>query len=499
MPRPPHTRGRLAARGRLVRASIPAVLVIWALGSFSNGVEAKTIVGRAAHTFHPRRGLTLTTVHYADGPVEVRVLQFTPKPKSLGYTVEPGISGPVITTHTTPSTLGSELGAVAAMNGDFSVNGQPAHFNAVDGDVRTSGLINGSGFAISRNEKFAWTGHTHPSITADPSTGGSFLIDHWNGDDKDGPGGPLLGEITAYTKDGGIKQNPDEDACAVRLIDPGPRFWSDASRTAFSRTWEIGDRVCQHDRLVVGSDPGNVVLDSHLTGVGADALNALPLDGTLTISWQLEGWPGILDVIGGQPAIVKDVVNVGPPQTTGSSYFYKDNPRSAIGITEGCSDDDTTTACGVIYMVVDGRREGWSIGMNLKELGEEMLKFGAYNATNIDGGGSSALWLNDKGPWCITDVNGGCLTTKPSDGAERATLTSMLVLQGRDLNEPPVNETPRTSVWDTWTLTNDTTVDWDALALSDPASTGGLLDALDERGRLPAQLRPLLREYRMGT
>lgn len=485
--------GRVAALALLVGAALAATSVSPA------ALQATVTASRARRTYHPRPGLTLTTVRYADGPVEVRVLEFVPRPKATGYTVEPGINGPVITSHATPSSIAQSLGAVAAINGDFALDGQPAHFNAVDGDIRTSGIMKGSGFAITRNEKFAWADRPTPVITAESSTSTGFAIDHWNADDRGGPGGPLADEVTAYTKDGGTKQAPGQDTCAVRLINPGPRSWSDVSKTSLSRTWEVGQRACQHAALTVGSDHGNVVLTSRQTGLGADALNALPANGTLTISWRLDGWPGVIEAVGGQPVIVDAGVNVGPPPTTGSSYFYKPNPRTAIGISQGCSDADVATVCKVIYMVVDGRQAGWSVGMTLKALGDEMLKYGAYYAINIDGGGGSSMWLTDKGPWCITDTNGGCLVDKPSDGNERATLTAMLVLQGVDANEPPIGEAARTSIWNTgFGLPDDDSANWQRLSLMDPGSTGGLLDALAEQGRLPDGLDRYLRVYRTG-
>jgi hypothetical protein len=490
-------------RHRLVRlASLSAFAAAAVLAAtLSPAAVHATVSPRVSkNTYHPRAGLTLTTARYAEGPIEVRVLEFTPKPKASGYTVEPGITGPVITSHATPSSIAQDQGAVAAINGDFAVDGEPAHFNAVDGDIRTSGIMEGAGFAISKDENFAWADHPHQVMAADASNGTSFRIDHWNGDDRNGPGGPVLGEITAYTKAGGTKQQPDTDTCAVRLINPGPRSWTNVDKTALSRTWEIGQRVCQHDALSIGSDPGTVVLNSRQTGVGADSLNALPLNGTLTISWRLSGWPGVIEAVGGQPVIVNAGVNVGPPANTGSSYFYKPNPRSAIGITQGCSDTDTTTVCHVIYMTVDGRQTGWSVGMTLKELGDEMLKYHAYYAVNIDGGGGTSMWLKDTGPWCITNTNGGCIVNKPSDGTERATLTAMLVLQGNQPNDPTINTAPRTTAWSSpLGLPDDTSANWDALALHDPGSTGGLLDATAEAGTLPSSLRPFLRIYRSGA
>jgi hypothetical protein len=460
-------------------------------------LQASATLARAKRIYHPRAGLTLTTTRYADGPVQVRVLEFVPKPTASGYTVEPGINGPVISSHSTPSSIAQSLGAVAAINGDFALDGEPAHFNAVDGDIRTSGLLHGAGFAITKDEKFAWADRPNAVMTAEVSDAAHFVIDHWNGDDRSGPGGPLADEITAYTKDGGTKQEPGQDTCAVRLINPGPRSWSDALRTSLSRTWDIGQKVCQHSAMTVGSDPGNVVLTSRQTGLGADTINALPAKGTVTISWRINGWPGVIEAVGGQPVIVDAGVNVGPPPTTGSSYFYKPNPRTAIGISQGCSDADTTTLCKVIYMVVDGRQTGWSVGMTLKDLGAEMLKYGAYYAVNIDGGGGTSMWLTDKGPWCITDTNGGCLVDKPSDGQERATLTAMLVLQGRDANEPPIGAASRTSIWNTgFGAPDDDSANWGMLSLTDPGSTGGLLDALAEQGQLPEGFGRYLRTYR---
>ena len=492
----------LPPKRRLTRGAVLALLAGTAVTAASvapAAVQATVVAARAKQVWHPRAGLTLTAVRYADGPVEIRVLEFSPKPKQSGYTVEPGINGPVITSHATPSSIASSVGGVAAINGDFALDGQPAHFNAVDGDIRTSGIMNGSGFAISKDEKFAWADHSDPVISAEASDGTSFRIDHWNADDRNGPGGPVLGEITAYTKDGGTRQSPDVDTCSVRLINPTGRRWSNAAKTALSRTWNVGQKVCQHDPLSIGSETGNVVLNARQTGVGADALKALPVNGTVTVSWRLAGWSGVIDAVGGQPVVVDRGVNVGPPPTTGSSYFYKPNPRTAIGITEGCSDQDTGTVCRVIYMVVDGRTAGWSVGMTLKALGDEMLKFGAYYAVNIDGGGGTSMWLANKGPWCISDTNGGCLVDKPADGHERATLTAMLVLQGRDVNEPPIGTASRTtsSVWESGLgFPDDDSADWEQLSLTDPGSTGGLLDAMAEQGELPTGLRSFLRVYR---
>ena len=65
------------------------------------------------------------------------------------------------------------------------------------------------------------------------------------------------------------------------------------------------------------------------------------------------------------------------------------HPRTGFGYTQ-----DKKTA---IHCVVDGRST-ISAGANTKELAEIMKFVGAYNAMNLDGGGSSCLFLKDFGP-----------------------------------------------------------------------------------------------------
>lgn len=74
-------------------------------------------------------------------------------------------------------------------------------------------------------------------------------------------------------------------------------------------------------------------------------------------------------------------------------------PRTAIGVTA----DHRT----VYLMVVDGRSTS-SIGMTIDELAVFMAGFGVDRAMNLDGGGSSTLWLSGTG-----------VVNRPSDGSER--------------------------------------------------------------------------------
>ena len=75
------------------------------------------------------------------------------------------------------------------------------------------------------------------------------------------------------------------------------------------------------------------------------------------------------------------------------------HPRTAAGISE---DGET-----LILVVVDGRSSS-SAGMTVAELRDLMRDLGAWDATNLDGGGSSTMWIDAYGT--VND---------PSDGSPR--------------------------------------------------------------------------------
>jgi exopolysaccharide biosynthesis protein len=82
------------------------------------------------------------------------------------------------------------------------------------------------------------------------------------------------------------------------------------------------------------------------------------------------------------------------------------HPRTAIGWNRE----------HLFLVVVDGRQAGLSIGMNYAELTALMRRLGCAEAMNLDGGGSSTLWL------------GGDVMNSPSDGRERLVANSLIVV-----------------------------------------------------------------------
>jgi exopolysaccharide biosynthesis protein len=66
---------------------------------------------------------------------------------------------------------------------------------------------------------------------------------------------------------------------------------------------------------------------------------------------------------------------------------------------------------------------------------------GAWNAFNMDGGGSTAMWVKKKNTaYCQSyPAVGGCLVNRPmatSSGGERAIRTALVVLPSADTGTP---------------------------------------------------------------
>ena len=81
------------------------------------------------------------------------------------------------------------------------------------------------------------------------------------------------------------------------------------------------------------------------------------------------------------------------------------HPRTAAGVSR----DGRT----LLLAVADGRQPAWSVGLTLPELARLLIEAGAWNAVNLDGGGSSAMWYREPGS------GPGRVLNRPSDGRVR--------------------------------------------------------------------------------
>ena len=87
-------------------------------------------------------------------------------------------------------------------------------------------------------------------------------------------------------------------------------------------------------------------------------------------------------------------ITFGPPLIVNGEKMITDGdggwgvgPRTAIGQRK----DGT-----VLFLVIDGRQPGYSIGATLRDVQDILYEKGAYIAANLDGGSSTTLYLNGK-------------------------------------------------------------------------------------------------------
>ena len=145
--------------------------------------------------------------------------------------------------------------------------------------------------------------------------------------------------------------------------------------------------------------PGSVIVSGH--GASAAALAQLRVGDRVTIS----------ETLGSSVADAAETVVSGGPLLVehGRAHVRSSEEKMAADITKGRA---PRTAVGLkqdgtlLMLVVDGRSNN-SAGLTLAELAAYLLRLGAREAVNFDGGGSSVMAIN------------GLVVNKPSDGKER--------------------------------------------------------------------------------
>jgi len=289
--------------------------------------------------------------------------------------------------------------AVAAVNGDFFVirpgryQGDPIGLQVVQGELISSPT--GVSFWTDKN--------AHPHI------------------------GQVQAKFRAKGPDGlnitfGLNERRADDAAVLYTPAIGK-----STRTAAGVEWVLdreGDSPwlplrpgeSYRGRILAVDQQG----DTHLTpdimvlSIGPELAQRLPPLATGTvISLHLETSPdltGAATALGGGPILLENGVS---PDWKGALPRH---PRTALGWNEEW----------FFLVVVDGRQKQLSMGMNYPELSAFVKRLGCTYAMNLDGGGSSTLWL------------GGQVMNSPSDGRERRVANGLIVVSTEQHENPAV-------------------------------------------------------------
>jgi Tol biopolymer transport system component/exopolysaccharide biosynthesis protein len=378
-------------------------------------------------------------------------------------TVDVGLGSGILPGYERTTSIARRHRAVAAINGDFPVvgNGRPSHAYAEDGELGQTSFARTEVFSMAADESAAvFRRPLEMVVVREDDSGQAWRVNRWNAR------APASAEVGGYSSLGGGGATPPGGACSARLVPTGDKWWTEG-RASVAQEHHVDAVVCRASRLSRG--PG-VVIAARPGTTEALLVASLTVGETVSVEWTF-GWQGTADAMGGIPLLVKDGrVAV----TRCRASLCRRHPRTGVGVTEEGE---------VLLVVVDGRRR-LSRGLTLVGLARLFRRLGATWALNLDGGGSSTMVVR------------GRIVNVPSDGRERPVCCSIMVLPGPDPGE--VIGEAGAAVEATAPV-----ADADAasrLAALDPASSGGLADAL-ARGALDGYrgfpgLRSALRVFR---
>ncbi|MFT3787678.1 MAG: phosphodiester glycosidase family protein [Tepidisphaeraceae bacterium] len=159
------------------------------------------------------------------------------------------------------------------------------------------------------------------------------------------------------------------------------------------------------DLMHLAVSEGNVYSAAH----GGEAVFNISKDNVAEIatagakdSVDLTNGHKVYNAAGGNQRILTDGKVSAPPD---ANYTRALNPHTALGVSKDHR--------RVFLATVDGRQKGYAEGMRTNEFAEVLLSLGAWDAVNLDGGGSTTMAMDD------TDdgVANAHVINSPSDGS----------------------------------------------------------------------------------
>lgn len=291
--------------------------------------------------------------YYAGRPVKINVVEINKKLAS-DYEIRPETaSNYSLHSKTTLRTMAGRTNSVVALNGGFfkPQSGLPLGALVIDGKIYTGPVYNRvalgifeDGYDVSRMEFDGLIKGNNTSVKIDNINQPRMLSTY----------------VIAYTRDWG-RYSPVSPKNGVQLQISGNKI------------------------IAASANPLAIPSDGCVLVGPKDKLKAL--FGAEYVDLELglnPKWDNVKHVISGGPYLVKNgsvYVDISEEKLLAIGGR---NPRSAIGYTRDNN---------LILVAVDGR-EGSSIGLTLSELAHFMQSLGCVNAINLDGGGSTVMYVN---------------------------------------------------------------------------------------------------------
>jgi len=316
------------------------------------------------------------------GPLDVYVLKVDPDTE--GLEIRPALAGQTVHSRRSVLNIARQHGAVAALNGGFfAEQGPPLGLLVIDGEWIKHPILHRTALGIT--------------------TDGELLMDRVSFE------GRLYFEDHGYLELDGINQGHNE---SYQLVMYTPRWGEVLAPCAQCTRLVVSDEAvvvakCTEAQAVAIPSEGYVI-----SGFGRYAQLLKKVhegEGVWARLQTRPEWKKLAYALGGGPRVVKD----GRPHVTASpEEFGWDvsggaTSRSAVAITQD----------GLLMLVAVETPPGKpGRGVTLSELAQILVKLGARDAMNLDGGGSTTVVQREQ------------VINHPRDGRSRAVSNALLVV-----------------------------------------------------------------------
>lgn len=317
--------------------------------------------------------------YYNGRPVRINIVEVNQK-VAFDYEVKPATATSTLNSKRTLRSIASNTNSIVAINGGFfkPQTGVPLGTLMIDGKLYTGPIYDRVALGIFEDGYDVGRVRLDAKITGN---GQSIKIDNINQPRM------LSSYILAYTRDWG-SYAPASPQYGVQLQIVGNKIVKASANPLF---------IPENGLVLVGPK---------------DKLGKLFGAETVDVEFSTNPkWENVKHIISGGPYLVKNGEVYIDTSAQKLNSIGGRNPRTAIGYTR---DND------LILITADGR-EGSSIGMTLGELAYLMKSLGCVNAINLDGGGSTVMY-----------VNGQIVNRPPQPGG--IALSNAVVISRKDVN-----------------------------------------------------------------
>jgi phosphodiester glycosidase/calcineurin-like phosphoesterase family protein len=403
-----HTRTRFLARPLLCAAAVATLTIGFAPAPAALAQppsSAPAAATTATATDDPGFDLTHTTRPVAPGTTLTSFSRLEPDKWLRADALSVDLDGSARVDYLDAGKVSTRktVGALAAAHDPGEGRRTVAAFNGDFFDINATGAPIGPG--IRNGELVHSPTGPYPAVALGAHSAGRILQLYFDGTVTlpDGPE-PLSGDDASDVPPDGIGLYNSQ--------------WGDADRAATTDDDPVTAEVAVRDGAVtsVADKPGDGAIPAGTTvligrGTGAKKLLQLETGDPVSVEFHVrtdDGSPMPRTAVGGRGVLVKD----GVPQDWDGKPNNTAAPRTAVGFSKDGS---------VMHVLTVDGRQAASGGVTLTELARMMHDLGAYNALNLDGGGSSTLLAREAGSDTLH------LENAPSDGAQREVADGLAV------------------------------------------------------------------------